>query len=609
MSWPSTERGGASGHHGVHNARGILGAYGSVPERPPATVDYTDGPNFGHRLDTYHRASGFGHPTAEFHYPVTGMWQQPSSPSFAFQPQGNFHGESAGPRRSLNQHMGGLPKLPFPVFDGTSPKLWQKRCEDYFEMYATEEFVWVKVATMHFTGVANRWLQSVEPRLPSMTWRQFCQAVLERFGREQHELVIRKLFHIKQISSVQDYVDRFCELIDVLVTYEHTTDPLNYTMKFIDGLRDDIKSVILVQCPSNLDTVCALALLQEDADSSRRHEPSRGAGPSFTRPLLKPPLESTPRWDKSTIGTDQARSSNTTSPSSADSKVASLRVYRRARGLYQFCADKWVKGHKCAPTIQLHVMQELWDMLLPDNPEPEAEFQDTTEQFMMLLSQEAIAPSVNAASFRFRGTIQGSEFLILLDSGSSHCFLDSTLGATLPGITPLDQPLSIRVANGNMLSCTSEVPNTEWSVQGLSFSTTFKLVPLPIYDAILGIDWLEQFSPMYIDWKRKWMSLPYLGQSVILHGLKPLIPAGTVLEVRQVIDTLSDSLQLCSMSELSLPEPVTKLLQTFASVFDTPVSLPPSRSCDHSIPLVDGARPVNIRPYRISPALKDEVES
>lgn len=36
--------------------------------------------------------------------------------------------------------------------------------------------------------------------------------------------------------------------------------------------------------------------------------------------------------------------------------------------------------------------------------------------------------------------------------------------------------------------------------------------------------------------------------------------------------------------------------------------LPPKRACDHSIPLVPGAKPVHIRPYRYPPALKDEIE-
>jgi len=40
-----------------------------------------------------------------------------------------------------------------------------------------------------------------------------------------------------------------------------------------------------------------------------------------------------------------------------------------------------------------------------------------------------------------------------------------------------------------------------------------------------------------------------------------------------------------------------------------PTELPPSRSCNHSIPLIPGAQPVFIRPYRYPPKLKDEIEA
>lgn len=57
-----------------------------------------------------------------------------------------------------------------------------------------------------------------------------------------------------------------------------------------------------------------------------------------------------------------------------------------------------------------------------------------------------------------------------------------------------------------------------------------------------------------------------------------------------------------------LPEEVQDILQLYSDVFAEPAGLPPRRASDHYIPLIDGAQPIQIRPYRHSPALKDEIE-
>jgi hypothetical protein len=537
---------------------GVLGSRESAPVRPSVTGDATDGPRFGHRDDFYHRDSGPWHPGANVRYPVTGMYSPHSSQPFS------FHHPGSGGFHEVSRQMGNLPKLNFPLFDGTNPKLWQSKCEKYFHMYATEASMWVEVAIMHFEGVADRWLQSIEPQIASMSWCQFCQYIQDRFGREQHELVIRKLFHIRQISTVQDYVDRFCELIDLLVTYEHTTDPLYYTMKFIDGLHDNIKSVVLVQRPGNLDTACALALLQEEVESSRRQDLGRGDphypawGPSKQAAAVNHRLGKAP--------IDSSKWTNPTPASSVDSKVASLRAYRRARGLCHFCAKKWSKGHKCAETVQLHDVQELWEMLSSDQPESEAEFVDSAEQFMILLSTEAASTKTTSKSFRLRGQLQGIDVVILLDSGSSHCFLSANHTSALSGLARLDTPLSVTMANGEVVQCTVELPQASWYIHGLEFCYSFKVIPLPYYDVILGMDWLEMFSPMTVDWKHKWLSLPHSGSTVVLQGCQPLVPACTILEIWPVTVTEPALAQLRSI-ELSLPAPVVQLLRNYESLF------------------------------------------
>lgn len=94
-----------------------------------------------------------------------------------------------------------------------------------------------------------------------MSWEEFCGLIHDRFGKEQHESLIRQLFHIRQSGSVADYVEQFASRVDELAAYESCTDPLYYTVRFIDGLKHEIKTVIMVQRPPNLDAACALALV------------------------------------------------------------------------------------------------------------------------------------------------------------------------------------------------------------------------------------------------------------------------------------------------------------------------------------------------------------
>ena len=271
---------------------------------------------------------------------------------------------------------GRLPKLPFPKFEGENPKLWQSRVESYFNMHGVDKSFWVKLSAMYFDGPAARWFQTIERNAHCLSWSDFCKLIHDRFGRDQHELFIRQLFHIRQTGSVAEYVQRFAELVDQLSAYTSTTDPLYYTLRFIDGLRDDIKSVVLVQRPQDLDTACVLAALQEErGDSSRRREfrrpdppqplkqAPRGPLPLPAPPRPAPPL---PAQAADRRGVEASRAE-----SSPEARAAALCTYRRAMGLCYKCGEKWSRDHSCAATVQLHVVQELWELFQLDDDLPE----------------------------------------------------------------------------------------------------------------------------------------------------------------------------------------------------------------------------------------------
>jgi small-conductance mechanosensitive channel len=131
-------------------------------------------------------------------------------------------------------------------------------------MYEVEESMWISVVEMYLEGPAALWYQSIESQIQNSFWTQFCQLLHDRFDRDQHEVLIRQLFNIWQLSSVTNYITRFAALVDQLSAYFQSTDPLYFTMRFMDGLRPDLKSVVLMQRPKNLDTAYTLALLQEE---------------------------------------------------------------------------------------------------------------------------------------------------------------------------------------------------------------------------------------------------------------------------------------------------------------------------------------------------------
>jgi hypothetical protein len=117
------------------------------------------------------------------------------------------------------------------------------------------------VATMHFVPPAAHWLPSVKSILKYCSWLEFCTMILDCFGRDQHELLVRQLLQIKQSRPIAEYIDKFAGLIYQLAAYEGMGNPLHFTMRFIDGLKDDLKSAVLIQRPKDLDTAYILAQL------------------------------------------------------------------------------------------------------------------------------------------------------------------------------------------------------------------------------------------------------------------------------------------------------------------------------------------------------------
>lgn len=149
---------------------------------------------------------------------------------------------------------------------------------------------------------------------------------------------------------------------------------------------------------------------------------------------------------------------------------------------------------------------------------------------------------------------------------------------------------------------------------------------LDVCDVILGKPWLTRYNPS-IDWRRNTITLPHEDLPINAIPTNPLPPLMSHLALKQharrmrrsrkyrqsnplfiaYVRTADTSPQLRSLRG---PEHLEDVLQEYQDVFppDIPKRLPPKRSIDHSIQLVDGAQPAYRKPYRLSPVEKQELQ-
>lgn len=173
----------------------------------------------------------------------------------------------------------------------------------------------------------------------------------------------------------------------------------------------------------------------------------------------------------------------------------------------------------------------------------------------------------------------------------------------------------------------------QWWIRGHTLSSDARVLALRCYDMIVGEDWLESVSPVWVDYKTKLMRVTHLGKRITLQGvrdqlqdcpeitskkLQGLIKNGAVscciqMDSEALMGPLSEGKQyICSVESdetAAVPSEIQALVQEYNHLFATPTELSPAREADHKINLIPGAQPVRVRPYHYSSIQKSEIEA
>ena len=110
--------------------------------------------------------------------------------------------------------------------------------------------------------------------------------------------------------------------------------------------------------------------------------------------------------------------------------------------------------------------------------------------------------------------------MILIDSGSTHSFIDEGTAKKLYCQLAGTLPWSVTVANSQKVLSRSSCNGFCWEMQGEKFEADLRLLQLGSCDVVLGVDWMKRVSPISFDFNKMEVSFEKEGRRMTLLGNK-----------------------------------------------------------------------------------------
>ncbi|GAU24592.1 hypothetical protein TSUD_289530 [Trifolium subterraneum] len=532
---------------------------------------------------------------------------------------------SHGPRRVVQTNQTRISKVDFPRFDGKNVREWLYKCDQFFLFDETPPTSMVRLASIHLDGLTLQWhLTYMRQKFDIYPyWQQYVSDVTARFG-DAYEDALSSLLLIKHTGTIQDYIDQFeLALTQVTLLPEHSLSI------FLAGLEKHTQMHVRMFNPTSIAHAANLAKLHEASLPPKQHTSSRFSPFSKTQGLITKP----------TISSPSTTTNSSISPTTKPLTNRTTRIYsaiemaeRRAKGLCMFCDEQFTPGHQFKHKRgQIMVLEIEDDDIMVEEPTEETKSleSDSLQSFENAqLSLQALTGIANYHTMRVTGVHDKKLLHILLDSGSTHNFLDLEIAKSLGCKLEAISPLSVTGGGGHQLEAAFICRGFQWQLQQVSFTADVIVLPLVCCDLILGIQWLKALGPILWDFDKLQMEFSTNGRKVVLRGAKT--PSFKLINNKSFAQMVKKDAELCFLSimhqdssfvmpschalpslhcPMPLPNSIEQLIDTYAAIFSDPTTLPPPRAgFDHMIPLKAGAQPFNLRPYRFSIVQKDIID-
>ncbi|XP_010491426.2 PREDICTED: uncharacterized protein LOC104769009 [Camelina sativa] len=575
--------------------------------------------NSGDDSGFQHQGDGFGYQNKG-----DGSGYQNRGEGYGYQNRGDGYGyQNRGEERGYQNHYAGVTrvgKVDYPRFNGEWISEWILKVEDFFSLDFTPGDFKVKMAAIHFDGDAADWHQSLmhSPlgRNVLRDWQAYKLLLQERF-EDVLDDPIAELKQLQETNGIVEYLHRF-ELIRNRLSLSE-----EYLMRaYLAGLRLDTQMHIRMFQPQSVRQCLVLGRLYEKA-----HPHQKGSSGGWSS--AKSNSTSLTVKNQGVVKqTNQASGGNTGFQSPKNRKFLSQEEMseRRAKGLCFICDEKYTPEHylkhKKTQVFMIEVEEEVGEQEYF-----EEQYETEDEKDMPRVSISVVSGVADYRTIKVRGTHGKKVLFILLDTGSTHNFINPSTAKAL-GVTVQSAGVArVAVADGSKLGVQGKVSQFKWSFQGTAFKDDFMLIPLGGCDMVLGVQWLAPLGDTTWNFQKLEMGFWWNKQRILLHGIKQgavrTLKAAKFNKAQEEAVQISmicaqavepqEDMMLCAVednhNENVSNAAVLELKESFADIFAEPTELPPFReNHNHKIVLKEGADPINQRPYRYAVYQKDEID-
>lgn len=418
------------------------------------------------------------------------------------------------PKATGPKPLGYVPELEFPKFDGSHCRLWIRKCSKYFHLCKIADDQKVDFASLYMIDKAEKWVTSYLSVRKSVDWAEFVVDLSARFKDDTTFNVVEQFNKLHQTDSLETYIDELEDLSSVVLQHHHSIPDEYILESFVGGLKPGVKPFVKALKPTTISAAVEIARLQEETLKALQPKSTKFS-PFSSKPL--PPLLPTP-----SLPTQNPTPFSTFKLTPKNAKnfkyiPADVRAEKIAKGLCYYCDQPYSRNHKC----QFQEPQ-LFTVEIAANTGQQADIDEDSENDVdiePLISVNAPSENQNFQTMRVQGKVKDKLFHILVDSGSTHNFLDLTLAKKLGCNIESILSQAVGVADGNHLQCQHVCKCFQWSMQGQHFEADVLLISLGGCDMVLGVQWLTTLGPICWDFKALMMEFMLNGNQFVLKGI------------------------------------------------------------------------------------------